>query len=690
LISYPIRILCVCLMLGNLAGIGNSGESGDTEASLKKLAKASSQLSVSYLLGAIDEENGLWVIPHYYRPTIWVKTGKFKDVKIAITKVVGYKDVWKWVHKPTDEDPYQRVYMKVKQEIRKIVGYKTEKREISKPGGKLQNTTICNRRYIEGMNCLSAYAVLEANADLANSPKMGQFYEYLYRVTEFGFADNTVELCLELLVMMKSNPEDQSSHIMKGLYKLLNGQISSGDASGLWGYYSVNWENLRIVLGQLPRIEEALKKINLPEGLELRKKISRVLKLKMKQHAELKSGLKWLEEHERSVTREFMMGRVWFKNRKIAGTPADPENWYWPGTLFDARKGRLGSLLATQVALWTIREAYQAGFLKKEGLKKFDEVLSLSLPANNAVLRMPPLPDVKRLLKNTLTAFVRSQGRDGLWKKMEVPSRVRRHPFPEMLKQQEKFNPGGNAKNVVKIKYTPFPEEARATVSALHCLALLDEIPDPKSSNVKKRHAAAIERGMAHYNKYIDELLSGAQAEALKESYVNYYPYFLLLPLPDIHSRLGTKIFKDPQGLKKLLRYACRLQNETGTFNRKYAKWFENRNRPHPLFPRLIEDKWVKEKIYTGYWEHGKVSPVLISTSLMVLFAKRLGQVKELYDSKWTTAFDEYSKLRQQLLGIEPVLYNKLKAAAEEAQKKEEEAKAAAEAEKDDEEKKAD
>ncbi|PCJ62358.1 MAG: hypothetical protein COA79_04640 [Planctomycetota bacterium] len=646
---------------------------------LKKLSDVSTQLNIDYLLQVVDPDQGLWIVPKIGKSVVWEKTGVFKDVKVPITKVVGHKEVWRWVSQPTDEDPYRKVYKKVKKAIYKVVGHKTVKREISKPTDKNSSMSQANKRYIEGMNSMVAYALLEAGIILEADPTITKYFDFIGEIIDFGYSDNTIELCLEILVLIKTDSPKYKRDIAKGLHKLLNGQLTSGKSKGLWGYYSINWKNIPMINAQIQRLETHISKIRLPKNIDKGKKLSKTDQIKLDRLNELKTGKGWLEKYQRSVTREFTVGRTWFKNRKITGMPGDNDlkrYIYWPGTLFDAREERLGSLLATQFALWTLNEANKEGYFSKEGKKIFKDLTSLRLRKNKTILHAPPTPKMSTLLNNTMVYLQKNQQKDGTWIEDEVVTKVKRHPFPEMKNHIAKFDPRNYGKKVKKIEYTPLPKLFKATTSAMHCLALIASIQG-KNAIVKSRYSRVIKAGLPHYQKFITEMLAGS--DLIKDTLTSYYPYNLLITLPDVHEQLGTDLMSKPDGLSKILTFAYKLENEAGNYNEDYKKYFQNRFQPHPLFPITTEDKWIKEKIFTGYWEHGEASPLLISTSIMILFTKRIRNMSIEHKRNWPNAFEEFSKLREELFQIPPTLYNQIQADAKAAKLEEEQKKIEAE-----------
>jgi hypothetical protein len=56
-------------------------------------------------------------------------TGEF--VEVPEWKTVGHRDVWKWVKAPTPDDPYRKIYTKVKEPIKEKTG-KMVKRAVHK------------------------------------------------------------------------------------------------------------------------------------------------------------------------------------------------------------------------------------------------------------------------------------------------------------------------------------------------------------------------------------------------------------------------------------------------------------------------------------------------------------------------------------------------------------------------------
>lgn len=653
-----LKYFLLCFSLLNISAQEISDKS-------EKLLQASNQLAIEFLINSSDKETGLWINPHIYNQMVWEKTGKMVEVEEPIREIVGYEDAWAWVDRPSPADPYRKVYEKYKRPIYKVTGTRKVKVEESKPTKEKSSISYCQKRYIEAMNALGAYTVLELGVESAISEKMYKYFEWQDGLRAYGLSDNTVELSLQILMMMKSKFRSNSDLALQGLHKLLEGQINNGPGKGLWGYYSVNWEFESNLDKQIAALEAKIELLNIPvlkDGKKTTPEIDKKLEIK----AELDGGIQILRLKKADISRDFYQGRKWYENRKIEMVnQAIPTYLFWPMTEFDPREKGLGCLVSTQVALYAINEAQKLGYFSEESMKKYKSQTVIQLPKSKSVIQMPFFPNYKVALADALAYFQRSQDKNGGWVKLEEECKVI-HPYPDMLKMKNTFSGPGAKRDIKKHEIKKPPASDAATVSAMHSLSLISQILG--KAEFKTRNEKMISLGLAEYNKIIDKIMT--DDKLLEWDPITLYPYEFIVTLPDIQESFGGTCIANGEGISKLTNFLIKVQNETGNFNKEHHAKYNSPFQPHPFFPITIQDMWSEKDYFNGYWEHGQISVPLISTALTLLTLKKLEQEKLKFDAKWTTAIEDFTNLRFELFGIKSDIL--LKPAVEE--KKPEEA----------------
>jgi len=612
-----------------------------------QLLKASGQLGIEYLLKFSDEETGLWITPHIYNQVKWEKTGKKVEVEQPVREVVGYEDAWTWVDRPTPSDPYRKVYEKYKRPIYKTVGTKKVLVDETKPSKETSSISYCQRRYIEAMNALAAYTVLEVGADREIVGKINKYYDWQNQLKSFGLSDNTVELSLQILMMMKSGYSSYETTLMQGLHKLLNGQINNSSGKGLWGYYSVNWEFDGWLDKQIVGLETKITQLNIPaikDGAKVPPEVEKKLAIK----SELDGGIQMLRLCKADISREFYQGRKWYENRKLEMlNQSIPTYLFWPMTEFDPREKGLGCLIATQVALYTINEAQKLGYFSDEKMKAIKAKSQIQLPKSKTIIQLPAFPKLKPVLLDALSYFQRSQEKNGKWITLEEECKVT-HPFPEMLKIKNSFHNNSGKRDIKKHEYKSVSTEDAATISAMHSIALLTQLLNKNDFNTL--HEKMITSGHSEYNAIIDRMLADEKTKEWDP--ITLYPYVYLITLPDVHEAFGKSILSTTEGKTKVVDYIFQLQNESGNFSKEQHAKYNSPFQPHPFFPLSIQKFWEEKDYYNGYWEHGKISVPLITTTLMILTLKKLEGEKIKFDPKWVNAIEPYTNLRLELFNI--------------------------------------
>lgn len=619
----------------------------ETAEKNEKLLQASEQLAIEYLINSSDLETGLWINPHIYKHMKYEKTGKMIETVVPIRELVGYEDAWAWVNRPSPADPYRKVYEKYKRAIYKTVGTKKVMVEESKPTKENSSISYCQKRYIEAMNALGAYTVLELGVESAISSKMFKYYDWHDSLKPYGLSDNTVELSLQILMIMKSKNPNHELNALNGLHKLLNGQINNGPGKGLWGYYSVNWEFDSALDKQITGLEAKIALLNIPD-LKDGKKVNPDVEKKLIIKAELDGAIQFLRLKKADISREFYQGRLWYDGRKIEKiNEAIPTYLLWPMTEFDPREIGLGCLISTQVALYTINEAQKLGMFSDENMKMIKAKSIVQFPKSKAFIQYQPFPNLKSALLDALAYFQRAQNKNGTWVKLEEESKVV-HPFPDMLKIKNTFLDRIGKKEIKKHEFKKAPLEDSATVSAMHSLSLLALLLGKEE--FQKRYEKTIKPGLVAYNKIIDKMLND---DKIKEwDPITLYPYEYCISIPDVQDAFGETFLANAEGKQKLFSFLLKIQNESGNFNLENHQKYNSPFQPHPFFPITIQDMWDKNNYYNGYWEHGQISVPLISTSLTLLTLKRIEQEKLKYDAKWTNAIETFTNLRFELFGI--------------------------------------
>lgn len=630
----------LCFALINISAQENADKS-------EKLLQASNQLAIEFLITSSDKETGLWINPHIYNHMVWEKTGKMIEVDEPIREIVGYEDAWAWVDRPSPADPYRKVYEKYKRPIYKVTGTRKVKVEESKPTKEKSSISYCQKRYIEAMNALGAYTVLELGVESAISEKMYKYFEWQDGLKAYGLSDNTIELSLQILMMMKSKFRNNSDLALQGLHKLLEGQINNGPGKGLWGYYSVNWEFDGNLDKQIAALEAKIELLNIPvlkDGKKTTPEIDKKIEIKV----ELDRGIQLLRLKKADISRDFFQGRKWYENRKIeVFNQPIPTYLFWPMTEFDPREKGLGCLVSTQVALYAINEAQKLGYFSDERMKKYKAQTIMQLPKSKSVIQMPSFPNLKTVLNDALAYFQKSQDKNGSWVKLEEDCKVI-HPYPDMLKMKNTFHDNNTKRDIKKHEVKRPPASDSATVSAMHSLSLLAQLLG--KNEFKTRYEKMITPGLAEYNKIIEKIFAD---EKLNEwDPITLYPYEFIVTLPDVQDSFGGTFIANPEGVNNLTSFIIKIQNETGNFNKEHHAKYNSPFQPHPFFPITIQDMWAEKDYNNGYWEHGQISVPMISTALSLLTLKKLTLDKLKFDANWTTAIEVFTNLRLELFGI--------------------------------------
>ena len=619
-----------------------------------KLLKASGQLAIEYLINSSDKETGLWINPHIYNQVKWEKTGKMLEVDEPIREVVGYEDAWTWVDKPSPADPYRKVYEKYKRPVYKVVGTKKVKVEETKPSKENSSISYCQKRYIEAMNALGAYTVLEFGVESVINDKMLKYFEWQEGLKAFGLSDSTVELSLQILMMMKNKYPNHEAYALVGLHKLLDGQINNGPGKGLWGYYSVNWEFDSFFDKQIVGLEAKITALNIPvikDGAKILPEMEKKIAVKR----ELENGINILRLKKADISREFFQGRRWYEDRKLEVlNQAFPTFLYWPSTEFDPREKGLGCLISTQVALYTLNEAQKSGYFSEEKMKAIKAKAIMQLPKSKAIIQSPSFPNLKNCLTDALEYFQRSQDKTGAWLKLEEECKAT-HPYPDMLKMRNTFLDHNGKKDVKKHEIKKAPIEDSATVSAMHSLSLLAQLLG--KVEFKTRNEKMISSGLIVYNKVIEKMMNDSKMGVWDP--ILLYPYEYVISLPDVQESFGGSLLATSEGKANLISFLIKIQNETGSFSKEINPIYNSPFQPHPFFPVTIQDFWAEKDYFNGYWEHGQISLPLISTALTLLTLKKIDQSNFKYDVKWTNAIETFANLRFELFGIKSDILTK-------------------------------
>ena len=638
----------VCVAVAVFFTVGaKSARSEENPEDIGKLARASARLVADYLKQTVDKDTGLWVSQHVNKVHKREPTGKFREVPEIKRKLVGYRDVWRWVSAPTENDPYHKVYKKTKTPI--YVSEKTGrmvKHAIHKIIPELSHEDHRFPRWIEGVNALGAYALLCAG-EHPESTGLNRVLEWLENLAKLGLPDTTYELSLMIMVFLRADPDRYRDLIDRGVTKLLYGQIAKGPGRGQWGYYSVNWKTLKTMSLQTKKLDKFkgtmkhLRKGKDFVAMTAKEKVAHMKKV------ELEGAVSWLNRRMKEISREFGLGRFWWSVRwEFVEDEELKKRYYWPNMLYDARELRLGDLLNTEFALMALAEVEKKGWFKKEKQEELKTQRTFIMRHLGGGVRAPSPPDLKVVIARTAAMLKKFQQKDGSWDLCRTTVKTIT-PYEEMRKIKIDRKPPKHHERIKRHEIEPADPTLIGTACAMHSYSLIGEMVGKQK--VRKKYAQSIDRGQVVYEKILKAYLDNPDAIPIHQH--AFLPYRYWLTIPSVRDNLGLKPLELGGG-DTLLKRMVQTQNADGTFSHPLARKFRNSYMPPPTFPEEVQELWVKEKVMHGAHFYPKVDPRLISSALTLISYARYLKTDVVGPKEWPDAFEYFTDGRNKLLGI--------------------------------------
>lgn len=633
--------VCVVVAVFFVVGTG-SARSGEDPEEVGKLARASARLVADYLKQTIDEDTGLWVSQRVHKVHKTKPTGEFREV--AEHKVVGYREVWRWVRAPTDNDPYHKVYKKTKTPIYEKTG-RMVKRQKHKIIPELSREDHRFPRWIEGINALGAYALLCAGAH-PESTELNRVLAWLENLAKLGLPDTTYELSLMMMVFLRADPDKYRDLIDRGITKLLYGQIESGPGRGQWGYYSVNWKILKTMSLQTEKLDKfkaTLKRLR--EGKDFAAMTAKQ-KVAHEKKVELDGAVSWLNRRIKEISREFGKGRFWWNTRwEVVEDEELTKRYHWPNALYDARELRLGDLLNTESALMALAEAEKKGWFQKEKQAELKKERTFIMRRLGGGIRAPAPPDLKVVIARTAAMLKKFQQKDGSWDLCRTTVETIT-PHEEMREIKIKRKPPRNHERIKRHEIESADPVLIGTACAMHSYSLIGEIVGGKT--LRNKYAQPIRRGQAVYEKSLKAYLDNP--DAIPAHQHAFLPYRYWLTIPSVRDNLGLKPLELGGG-NTLLKRMVQTQNADGTFGQPLAKGLRNLYMPPPTFPEEVQDLWVKEKVIHGSYFYPKTDPRFISSAMALISYARYLKTDVVGPREWPGVLEYFTNARDKLLG---------------------------------------
>jgi len=561
----------------------------------EKAAQASARMAADFLKKMVDEKQRIWIPVLIRQIQKVVGLGEPIKRKEAILKVVGYRDEYRFV--PDPNDPYGKIYKKVKVPIYEKVGEKeVERREkIYGPGGPEYRHYP---RWVEGHNALAAYALLRVG-EPADGPALAGAMEWFVAMMNQGLPDTTYELSTALMFYVNSRQSQFDTAAHEALEKLLFGQIEAGDGKGQWGHYCINNKVMTQLREEETRVEALLKEFERkyppkpPEEQKLAKDKSKKEKEIDQERFAIQGAVQFMREKIIRMSREFRIGRLWFEIRHDDDTTQEPPiHHWWPVTMYDAREERLGNLIDTQFALMALAEASRAGLLQdyldaaekeKKEKRKADVRIKLPVP-----------PGAETIAKNAAAMRVATQKENGRWGFLRTRTECKDHPFPEMadLPKAPKKEPK-EAKQITAHEIPAFDDTILCTASAMHAFSSLCTILGKEA--VLKEYGATIDKGLAAFIDILKTYLQDRKAIGLNKHV--FLPFSFWLLTPDILRTFDPQAYASPAVRQLLIRHIIETQNEDGSFGTELTRDEARAYKPPYVFPLDIQKRWEEVKV---------------------------------------------------------------------------------------------
>ncbi|MFW6107705.1 MAG: hypothetical protein ACOC70_00765, partial [bacterium] len=582
---------------------------------LRLAARGAVRLGIRYLKERQEKVGtGIWFPPkpHQLKNRVGSETYTVTRPahKVPIRKRVGYK--WVWVTEKDPNDPYASVGRKrVKRPIYKIVGYKKvpakeeERRRYIYEDGNMAKIVA---RWLEGTNALALYALLESG-EPTDSEQVTQAAIWLREATleQHGLPDTTCELALYLLCFTRLDKKTYGEYTGRVLEKLLRGQITRGDARGLWGVYAVDFDRLRELLRREEKgilIRERLDK----ETREYRTRMRHAKKTKLLQaridrnkklREKLMGEIKKIREMIFDLSRSFSRGTHWSRRRRTERIGGDIR--FYPGAFYDALKERHGDLVNTHFALLALREAARNGFFDDGPLRE----------------------ELEPALARAAAAIARLQADDGSWGYGAVSHYLQKPDLTEkQLKKRLELTAEANK---------PCMSMTAAGLAAMNCIARIAD-----RASVRRKFGGAIDQARAAAIRHLD-LYSKPGTKPptdIATQYSTLYYAFALATALDDPGLVRTHVARIPDGI------LCRLifaQEADGSWP-KLPRWSFGTARLHR---KLFRRRYSRSSTYETYFDHE-----LVNTSFAILFLSQAAKPTAGARWHWTGERDEAADLR--------------------------------------------
>lgn len=510
-----------------------------------------------------------------------------------------YEDVWEYedvMVATQGSSAENRKLVKTRRQIpgtlkRKLI--RTEKRErlVLDPKGSIvrenpaENYPEVWQRAFLGQNALALFALLKSGVS-ENDPVVKKMIESLDDILiRFGPPDTTWDVAWLTCAFSHLKGQEFRQHQSDLVVKLLEGQITDGQARGLWGPICINTTLLSSMLAYEQELAKELAKrrellLRAPESKKLSAKVDEADITLRKFIAGYKTvGQQALRFEE--VTRGWTVPQdINFEPLVVVGLPY----YFYNQAVADVE--------CTAVALLAVGEAARKGLLPEE--------LKRPVTASGPIL---PPEKTSAILARAATALAALQARDGTWNEGSVHQPITRlQPLGfRQLKKEE----------ILKL-----PSERTFASTAQACASLFDIGTAVGMDNLLARFRANVTAGQAAQRQMAEAYLDGAGSETNRMPIGRYLaPYDYILSLRNVERAVNGPA-EEREDLKQRLAFrVLKLQDSKGCWGKGFVPsqspalfWHDDEVVCKPAYEREIAaiPKEKRQPYNTDwYWRRG-------------------------------------------------------------------------------------
>lgn len=567
----------------------------------RKARQVSARAAVNFLLSELDEEKGIWVTPEIEQKRKVIRWGGEKQVtkEEPVYERVGWKEEYRYVKDP--DDPYNKIYKKVRVPVKKKVGTKKVTRTVkTDPVYGAGEDRHYYPRSMEFHNLLPLYALMRVGMT-KDAPEVRQVLNwYLPVVDEQGLPDETRTLSVLLLVAMHSGMDGQEELIYDGIGKLLWGQIQEGEANGLWGHYAFPGAYVQKLREEETRLAEAIEKN--PRDAALPEQRQQVL------------------NQLGRVCREFLPTRRWLQSRTFKDEILGGRH-VWPMPLYDARLERRGNWIDTQWALFALAEAKRLGFLDDyEGARGFQEAKKKRRRRRRKEDKpwvLPKAPAPETVARRTVERLLALQKEDGKYDNARVIVKTP-NPYPGPIPKQKRGKVHGWQEKIKVYEVPDYNTELVGTVAALSAWRSAEALLGPGDLDERKE-LPALEKTKAVFFALLKAYL--ADDAVIPPSRRHAMPEFFWSTVPRLVNAYGGAAHRLADLAPTFTARMLAAQGLDGAFGRPLGEAEMEEVRPYYVWPLDIQKLWQKEKI--SDWQYGSRTFMVMRPHQKILASAR-------------------------------------------------------------------